>query len=130
MCLQSLTTVQDGTLTDSIAAVEAAWTAKAHELGLEPKAVIKATHGRRASDNLMDLVPGLKKEHVEREVDRKCLSFFPIDEVLTSQKASSAPSWTLPTRLLSLARTPCRPLRDPHLCGVLSRARPCRLWAP
>lgn len=60
----------DGTLTDSIAAVEAAWTAKAHELGLEPKAVIKATHGRRASDNLMDLVPGLKKEHVDREVDR------------------------------------------------------------
>ncbi|RXK37837.1 phosphatase [Tremella mesenterica] len=61
---------QDGTLTDSIAAVEAAWTAKAHELGLEPKAVIAATHGRRASDNLMSLVPNLKPEHVEVEVDR------------------------------------------------------------
>ncbi|WWD21063.1 hypothetical protein CI109_105544 [Kwoniella shandongensis] len=60
----------DGTLTDSIAAVEAAWTAKAEELGLEPEAVIKATHGRRASDNLMELVPGLRKEHVEREVDK------------------------------------------------------------
>ncbi|WWC73220.1 uncharacterized protein I206_107186 [Kwoniella pini CBS 10737] len=56
----------DGTLTDSIAAVEAAWTAKAEELGLEPEAVIKATHGRRASDNLTELVPGLRKEHVER----------------------------------------------------------------
>ncbi|ORY26278.1 HAD-like domain-containing protein [Naematelia encephala] len=60
----------DGTLTDSIAAVEAAWTAKADELGLEPEVVIAATHGRRASDNLMELVPGLRKEHVEREVEK------------------------------------------------------------
>ncbi|WVF65695.1 hypothetical protein IAT40_000426 [Kwoniella sp. CBS 6097] len=60
----------DGTLTDSIAAVEAAWTAKANELGLEPEEVIRATHGRRASDNLMELVPGLRKEHVEREVEK------------------------------------------------------------
>ncbi|WWC91349.1 uncharacterized protein L201_006292 [Kwoniella dendrophila CBS 6074] len=60
----------DGTLTDSIAAVEAAWTAKAEELGLEPEEVIRATHGRRASDNLMELVPGLRKEHVEREVEK------------------------------------------------------------
>jgi beta-phosphoglucomutase-like phosphatase (HAD superfamily) len=47
--------VQDGTLTDSIAAVEAAWSAKAEELGLEPEAVIAATHGRRASDNLQEV---------------------------------------------------------------------------
>ncbi|OCF54424.1 phosphatase [Kwoniella mangroviensis CBS 10435] len=60
----------DGTLTDSIAAVEAAWTAKAEELNLEPEEVIRATHGRRASDNLMELVPGLRKEHVEREVEK------------------------------------------------------------
>jgi len=62
---------KDGTLTDSIAAVEAAWTKKAVELGLEPRVVIEATHGRRASDNLMDLVPGLRKEHVDGEVDRR-----------------------------------------------------------
>ena len=62
-------------MTDSIAAVEAAWTAKALELGLEPEIVIAATHGRRASDNLMELVPGMKKEHVDGEVDRK--SFNP-----------------------------------------------------
>ena len=61
---------QDGTLTDSIAAVEAAWTLKAQELGLEPTVVIAATHGRRASDNLLELVPGMKKEHVDGEVDR------------------------------------------------------------
>ncbi|WVQ81534.1 hypothetical protein IAT38_003658 [Cryptococcus sp. DSM 104549] len=60
----------DGTLTDSIAAVEAAWTAKANELGLEPEAVIKATHGRRASDNLQELIPGLRKEHVDHEVEK------------------------------------------------------------
>ncbi len=56
-------------MTDSIAAVEAAWGAKAKELGLEPAVVIAATHGRRASDNLLELVPGLKKEHVDGEVD-------------------------------------------------------------
>jgi beta-phosphoglucomutase-like phosphatase (HAD superfamily) len=60
---------QDGTLTDSIAAVEAAWSAKAEELGLEPEAVIAATHGRRASDNLQELIPSLRKEHVEKEVE-------------------------------------------------------------
>lgn len=59
----------DGTLTDSIAAVEAAWTAKAEELGLEPQAVIAATHGRRASDNLQELIPSLRKELVDREVE-------------------------------------------------------------
>lgn len=60
---------QDGTLTDSIAAVEAAWSAKAEELGLEPEAVIAATHGRRASDNLQELIPSLRREHVEKEVE-------------------------------------------------------------
>lgn len=60
---------QDGTLTDSIAAVEAAWTAKAEELGLEPEVVIAATHGRRASDNLQELIPSMRKHEVEREVE-------------------------------------------------------------
>lgn len=51
--------------------MEAAWTAKAEEFGLEPEAVIKATHGRRASDNLQDLIPNLRKEHIDREVESK-----------------------------------------------------------
>lgn len=59
----------DGTLTDSIAAVEAAWTAKAEELGLDPDEVIAATHGRRAEDNLLELVPNLKREDIHREVE-------------------------------------------------------------
>ena len=61
--------LQDGTLTDSIAAVEAAWTAKANELGMDPEHVIAATHGRRASDNLQELIPSLKPQHVNQEVD-------------------------------------------------------------
>lgn len=72
MSYQYADIVQDGTLTDSIAAVEAAWTAKAVELGLEPAVVIAATHGRRASDNLRELVPSLKIEEVDQEVDREC----------------------------------------------------------
>lgn len=66
--------VQDGTLTDSIAAVEAAWTAKAEELGMDPAFVIAATHGRRASDNLQELIPSLKPHHVDQEVDSKYMS--------------------------------------------------------
>ena len=66
---QDMTNKQDGTLTDSIAAVEAAWTAKAEELGLDPDEVIAATHGRRAEDNLLELVPNLKREDVHKAVD-------------------------------------------------------------
>ncbi|WVW79193.1 hypothetical protein I302_101159 [Kwoniella bestiolae CBS 10118] len=78
----------DGTLTDSIAAVEAAWTAKAEELGLEPEEVIRATHGRRASDNLMELVPGLRKEHVEREVEKFEKSILAFADTPHSRKGS------------------------------------------
>ncbi|WRT68919.1 uncharacterized protein IL334_005901 [Kwoniella shivajii] len=106
----------DGTLTDSIAAVEAAWTAKAEELSLEPEEVIRATHGRRASDNLMELVPGLRKEHVEKEVEKfeKTILAF-ADTPPHSRKSSFAsnrsPSMTnLSTRRSSLAPlTPATP---------------------
>jgi beta-phosphoglucomutase-like phosphatase (HAD superfamily) len=70
-----MTDSQDGTLTDSIAAVEAAWTAKANELGMDPDKVIAATHGRRASDNLQELIPSLKPHHVNQEVDSEFQSF-------------------------------------------------------
>lgn len=51
----------DGTLVDSIAAVEAAWTSVAEELGQPAADVIAATHGRRAIDNLRDLQPKLRR---------------------------------------------------------------------
>lgn len=76
--------VQDGTLTDSIAAVEAAWTAKAEELGMDPEHVIAATHGRRASDNLQDLIPSLKPQHVEQEVDSESYFSHPVSLALAS----------------------------------------------
>lgn len=49
------------TLVDSIGAVEAAWGGVAEELGEDPEAVIAATHGRRAIDNLRDLKPELRR---------------------------------------------------------------------
>ncbi|GAA6060302.1 hypothetical protein JCM10212_002943 [Sporobolomyces blumeae] len=62
----------DGTLVDSIAAVEAAWSSVAKELGMPADEVIAATHGRRAIDNLRDLKPKLRRltneqmdEHVQ-----------------------------------------------------------------
>ncbi|GAA5845199.1 hypothetical protein JCM11251_003711 [Rhodosporidiobolus azoricus] len=69
----------DGTLVDSIKAVEAAWTSVAVELGMSPEEVIAATHGRRAIDNLKDLKPQLRRlsnaemePHVE-EFERRIL---------------------------------------------------------
>jgi hypothetical protein len=41
---------------------------------MDPEKVIAATHGRRASDNLQELIPSLKPQHVNQEVD----SEFPI----------------------------------------------------
>jgi len=51
----------DGTLVDSIAAVESAWGAVAKTLNRDPQEVIDATHGRRAIDNLKDLKPQLRR---------------------------------------------------------------------
>ncbi|CAH7671866.1 HAD-like domain-containing protein [Phakopsora pachyrhizi] len=51
----------DGTLVDSIAAVESAWGAVAKALNRDPQEVIDATHGRRAIDNLKDLKPHLRR---------------------------------------------------------------------
>jgi beta-phosphoglucomutase-like phosphatase (HAD superfamily) len=68
----------DGTLVDSITAVEAAWSSVANELGMPADEVIAATHGRRAIDNLRDLKPKLRRltneqmdEHVQ-EVSLSC----------------------------------------------------------
>ncbi|AFR95985.1 phosphatase [Cryptococcus neoformans] len=88
----------DGTLTDSIAAVEAAWTAKAEEFGLEPEAVIKATHGRRASDNLQDLIPNLRKEHVDREVEKFEQSILAFADTPPRSRRSSSASSTRTSR--------------------------------
>jgi beta-phosphoglucomutase-like phosphatase (HAD superfamily) len=60
---------QDGTLTDSIAAVEAAWTRVAREIGADPVFVIAATHGKRAIDNLARFKPHLRPHELGAAVD-------------------------------------------------------------
>ncbi|KAF9066452.1 HAD-like domain-containing protein [Rhodocollybia butyracea] len=58
----------DGTLTDSIAAVEAAWGKVATDIGQDPAYVIAATHGKRAIDNLAQFKPHIKAHEMDREV--------------------------------------------------------------
>ncbi|POV94131.1 hypothetical protein PSHT_16417 [Puccinia striiformis] len=51
----------DGTLVDSIPAIESAWAAVAKKINKPAADVIEATHGRRVMDNLKDLYPNLRK---------------------------------------------------------------------
>ncbi|KAJ7632696.1 HAD-like protein [Roridomyces roridus] len=60
----------DGTLTDSINAVEAAWARVAEEIGRDPAEIIALTHGRRAIDNLAEL-----KNVCEEEMDEAVEKF-------------------------------------------------------
>lgn len=60
--------MQDGTLTDSIAAVEAAWGKVAKDIGQDPAYVIAATHGKRAVDNLSQFKPHIKSHEMDVEV--------------------------------------------------------------
>ena len=55
-------------MTDSIAAVEAAWGKVATDLGLDPEYVIAATHGKRAIDNLAHFRPEIKAHEMDAEV--------------------------------------------------------------
>ncbi|KAJ7085534.1 HAD-like protein [Mycena epipterygia] len=58
----------DGTLTDSISAVEAAWGKVALDIGKDPAYVIAATHGKRAVDNLAQFKPSIKAHEMDVEV--------------------------------------------------------------
>lgn len=51
----------DGTLVDSIPAIESAWAAVAKKINKPAAEVIEATHGRRVMDNLKDLYPNLRR---------------------------------------------------------------------
>ena len=59
---------QDGTLTDSIAAVEAAWGKVALDIGQDPAYVIAATHGKRAVDNLAQFKPHIQAHEMDAAV--------------------------------------------------------------
>ncbi|KAJ7046861.1 HAD-like protein [Mycena alexandri] len=58
----------DGTLTDSIAAVEAAWARVAEDIGRDPIDIIALTHGKRAVDNLAMLKPDIEEHEMDAEV--------------------------------------------------------------
>ncbi|KAJ6547639.1 HAD-like domain-containing protein [Mycena capillaripes] len=58
----------DGTLTDSISAVEAAWAKVAEEIGRDPADIIRLTHGKRAVDNLAMLKPDIEEDEMDAEV--------------------------------------------------------------
>ncbi|KAK1219413.1 hypothetical protein PQX77_017871 [Marasmius sp. AFHP31] len=53
----------DGTLTDSISSVKAAWSRVAQQLNMDKDYVIGATHGKRPIDNLRRLKPHLQELH-------------------------------------------------------------------
>lgn len=55
-------------MTDSIAAVEAAWGKVATDIGQDPAYVIAATHGKRAVDNLAQFKPHIKAHQMDDEV--------------------------------------------------------------
>ncbi|KAH8106684.1 HAD-like protein [Phellopilus nigrolimitatus] len=85
----------DGTLTDSIAAVEAAWGAVAVDLGLDPEIVIAATHGKRAIDNLAFYRPEIKAHEMDAAVEafeKSILDFADSFEKRTARRRSSGES--------------------------------------
>lgn len=55
-------------MTDSIAAVEAAWGKVALDIGQDPAYVIAATHGKRAVDNLAQFKPHIEAHMMDGEV--------------------------------------------------------------
>ncbi|KIY51884.1 HAD-like protein [Fistulina hepatica ATCC 64428] len=134
----------DGTLTDSIQAVEAAWARVADELGIEPRHVIAATHGKRACDNLSEFKPHIPAHQMDIEVQRfeESILFFadahrlhgPGSESPAPQDASSYATPSSSTPPLSFYSTPSRrssfntsdssPLRSPaesHTSSVQPR---------
>ncbi|KZT18596.1 HAD-like protein [Neolentinus lepideus HHB14362 ss-1] len=102
----------DGTLTDSIAAVEAAWGKVAKDIGQDPKHVIAATHGKRAVDNLSEFKPDIKSHEMEDEVRKFEESILYFADAYNLHGPGSQPatpdSWTpmVSTPLSSGAATP------------------------
>ncbi|KAJ3975960.1 HAD-like protein [Lentinula raphanica] len=69
-CADAVLFDMDGTLTDSIAAVEAAWGKVAKDIGQDPEHVIAATHGKRAIDNLAQFRPDILSHEMDDEVQK------------------------------------------------------------
>ncbi|KAG7445598.1 HAD-like protein [Guyanagaster necrorhizus] len=85
----------DGTLTDSIQAVEAAWGKVAKDIGEDPAYVIAATHGKRAVDNLAAFKPHIKEHEMDDEVTKfeESILFF-ADAYMTHGPGSRSNSFS------------------------------------
>lgn len=96
----------DGTLTDSIAAVEAAWGKVAKDIGQDPEYVIAATHGKRAVDNLAQFKPHIKAHEMDDEVQafEETILFFA--DAYTKHGPGSQPASQLASPIDSAATTP------------------------
>lgn len=99
--------VQDGTLTDSIAAVEAAWTRVAREIGADPAFVIAATHGKRAIDNLARFKPHLRPHELGAAVDsfERSILFY-ADAYARTRAGSDAAGSSTPSLLSDAGSAP------------------------
>lgn len=93
--------MQDGTLTDSIAAVEAAWGKVADDLGLDRETIIAATHGKRAIDNLKQFRPEIQDHEMDGEVSRFEQSILDFADAYGKQQTRAASSSTPSTPSLT-----------------------------
>lgn len=105
----------DGTLVDSIPAIESAWAAVAKKIQRDPDQVIEETHGRRVMDNLKDLYPNLRKmsdaemqPHV-REFEIEILRQADEYGVEVKSRRSSAASSKRASRSASFVGSPAEP---------------------
>ncbi|GJE88425.1 HAD-like protein [Phanerochaete sordida] len=96
----------DGTLTDSIAAVEAAWGKVAQDIGQDPAYVIAATHGKRAVDNLAQFKPHIKAHEMDDEVEAFEQSILYFADAYNRHGPGSQPSSQVTTPVDSGATTP------------------------
>ncbi|KAF5380654.1 hypothetical protein D9757_007009 [Collybiopsis confluens] len=97
----------DGTLTDSISAVEAAWGKVAKDIGQDPAYVIAATHGKRAVDNLAQFKPHIKAHEMDSEVQNfeESILFF-ADAYTSHGPGSRRASFSSESALDSVVSTP------------------------
>ncbi|KAF8212155.1 HAD-like domain-containing protein [Mycena galopus ATCC 62051] len=113
----------DGTLTDSIAAVEfeylAAWARVAEEIGQDPAEIIALTHGKRAVDNLAALKPDIEEHEMDAEVAafERTPSGALAPAPMESSAALSVPSSRQPSSMGNAA--PARPSLVSRLSEML-----------
>ncbi|KAG6917292.1 hypothetical protein DXG01_003133 [Tephrocybe rancida] len=103
----------DGTLTDSISAVEAAWGKVAADIGQDPAHVIAATHGKRAIDNLAHFRPEINAHKMDDAVEKfeESILFFADAYNLhgpgsRTNSGTNTPSSGIATPSLSLSQSP------------------------